>query len=256
MKLTVWAPLLGLSLMLLMVLTAMVGRKLGLRRKAADSEGYKAGNAAAQGTIFALLGLLIAFTFSKADARFDGRRGMVTEEANDIGSAYLYLDMLQPADQDGLRDLFRRYLDSRIATYRELADSEDEKRELARTQKLQLEIWHQAIAACVREPSARMQLLPAINEMFNITTSRAMAFHTHSPAAIYGMLALMAVAAALLAGYETAESKFMPWVHLLCFGFAVSLIFYVIIDLEFPRFGFIRIDATDRVLVDLRAGMN
>ena len=40
------------------------------------------------------------------------------------------------------------------------------------------------------------------------------------------------------------------------FAAVLSLTVYVIVDLEFPRFGLIRIDSSDQVLVDLRAGMN
>ena len=35
----------------------------------------------------------------------------------------------------------------------------------------------------------------------------------------------------------------------------LSVTVYVIIDIEFPRLGFIRVDAIDQVLVDLRASM-
>jgi hypothetical protein len=41
-------------------------------------------------------------------------------------------------------------------------------------------------------------------------------------------------------------------------GFAVimALSVYVILDLEFPRLGFIRVNAFDQALVDLRESMN
>jgi len=44
-----------------------------------------------------VLGLLIAFTFSGANRRFDARRQLIVEETNNIGTAYLRLDVL-PAD--------------------------------------------------------------------------------------------------------------------------------------------------------------
>ena len=50
-----------------------------------------------EGAVFALLGLLLAFTFSGAATRFEGRRHLIVEEANDIGTAYLRVDLL-PAD--------------------------------------------------------------------------------------------------------------------------------------------------------------
>jgi hypothetical protein len=31
---------------------------------------------------------------------------------------------------------------------------------------------------------------------------------------------------------------------------------YLIFDLEYPRFGLIRVDADDQVMIDTRAGMN
>ena len=46
--------------------------------------------------MFSLLGLLIAFTFSGAATRFDGRRHLIVEEANNIGTAYVIVDIEYP----------------------------------------------------------------------------------------------------------------------------------------------------------------
>ena len=99
------------------------------------------------GAVFALLGLLIAFTFSGASSRFDTRRQLIVEETNDIGTAYLRLDLL-PADlQPALRESFRRYLDARIEVYRKLPDIAAAKKSLAKADELQRQIWRQAIVA-------------------------------------------------------------------------------------------------------------
>src|SRR6185436_2599128 len=112
-----------------------------------DSEGARQGFGVVDGAVFGLLGLLIAFTFSGAAARFDERRQLIIEEANDIGTAYLRIDLLPESAQSRLRELFRQYLDSRLETYRKLPDLEAAKAELARSIKLQNEIWTAAIAA-------------------------------------------------------------------------------------------------------------
>jgi len=52
----------------------------------------------------ALLGLLLAFTFSGASSRFDARRHLIIEETNAIGTAYLRLGMLPAAAQPALRE--------------------------------------------------------------------------------------------------------------------------------------------------------
>jgi len=73
-----------------------------------DPEGARAGAGAVEGSVFGLLGLLIAFTFSGAAFRFDARRQLAVEETNAIGTAYLRLDLLPADKQPALRDSFRR----------------------------------------------------------------------------------------------------------------------------------------------------
>ena len=45
------------------------------------------------------------------------------------------------------------------------------------------------------------------------------------------------------------------WLHSVTFAFALAGSVYVIIDMEFPRVGLIRVDAFDTVLVELRRSM-
>ena len=63
-----------IGLLLGMLLLAEVGRRIALRRMAADKEGARAGIGTVEGALVALLGLLIACSFSGAAARFDARR--------------------------------------------------------------------------------------------------------------------------------------------------------------------------------------
>src|SRR5262245_11147995 len=97
-----------------------MGRRIGVRTAARDPEGAKAGSGVIDGAVFGLLGLLIAFTFSGAAARFDARRAMIVEEANSIGTAWLRLDLLPGAVQPPLREKFRQYLDARLSAFRKI----------------------------------------------------------------------------------------------------------------------------------------
>jgi uncharacterized membrane protein (DUF4010 family) len=45
------------------------------------------------------------------------------------------------------------------------------------------------------------------------------------------------------------------WLHVVLFIITISLTCYVILDIEYPRIGLIRMDATDVILKDLREGM-
>jgi hypothetical protein len=234
-----------------------IGRRLGLRRIARDPEGATKGVGAIEGAVFALLGLLVAFTFSGAAARFDTRRQLIVEEANAIGTAWLRLDLLPPGEQTPLRALFRSYLDSRLDAYRSIPDREAVHRALARGAELQGEIWTRAVAACQTPEGhkAIVVVLPALNAMIDITTTRTMAARMHPPAVIYALLIGLGLISALFTGYAVAGGRRRPWAHAVGFSLAIAITVYVILDLEFPRLGLIRVDAADQVLHELRESM-
>jgi len=248
----------SLSLFLGVVLALVIGRRIGVRRAAQDPEGARAGVAAVEGAVFGLMGLLIAFTFSGAAARFDARRQLIVEEANAIGTAWLRLDLLPATAQPAIRQGFRDYLDSRLATYRNFSDTEAVEQEWARSVRLQGEIWNQTAVAC-REPGmqqATMLLLPALNQMTDISTTRAMATRMHPPVIIFAMLFGLSLIAALLAGFAMVGGRSPSWLHVIGFAAVMAITVYVILDLEYPRRGLIRVDRFDQALVDLRASMN
>jgi len=234
-----------------------VGRRLGVRRLAQDPEGAKAGAGAVEGAVFGLMALLIAFTFSGAGARFDARRALAVEEVNCIGTAWLRLDLLPASARLPLREKFRQYVDARLAFLRKLPDIAAAKAEQTRAGVLQTGIWAQAVPACrdSGSPPATMLLLPALNQMFDIATTRTMGMQMHPPAVIYGMLGLLVLAGALLAGYGMGVGKVRHWFHTLAFVLVLVLAIYVILDFEFPRVGLIRIHGIDQVLLDLRESM-
>jgi hypothetical protein len=232
-----------------------LGRRLGMRRLARDPESAKASTGAIDGAVFGLLGLLIAFTFSGAAARFDARRTMIVDEANSIGTAWLRLDLLPPGVQSPLREKFRQYLDARLAAFRKLPNWAEAKAELARASVLQNDIWAQAIAGCSGSQAATILLLPALNQMFDVATSRTFGTQMHPPAVIYAMLGLLLLAGALLAGVGLGLGRLRNWFHGLAFVLVMTLTVYLIVDFEFPRVGFIRIHGFEQALVDLRQGM-
>src|SRR5262245_8945240 len=232
-----------------------VGHRWGTRHV---KEGIEGAGSAVEGAVFALLGLLIAFTFSGAISRFDSRRELVAQETNTIGTAWLRLDLLPEEKQANMRDLFRRYLDSRLATYQKISEEKPPDAEVAESSRLQSEIWKTSVAACRSGDSITpcMLLLPALNDMFDITTTRAMAARIHPPFIVFLMLGILALIAALLAGYGMAAAgKSRSLFHRVAFAAVIAATVYVVIDIEYPRLGLIRVDSADSMLSSLRQTM-
>ena len=132
-----------------------------------------------------------------------------------------------------------------------------QQQEWARGVALQGEIWTQATTACRAQgdPPSCMLLLPALNEMIDITTTRKMSTLTHPPTIIFVLLFGLALGCSLVAGYSMAGSTQRSWIHMIVFAAMTAVTVYVILDIEYPRLGLIRVDAADQVLVELRESM-
>jgi len=248
----------ALGLCVGMLICLEIGRRIGIHQLANDSTGGISGLAVMEGSVFALYGLLVAFTFSGAATRFDTRRHLIAEEANAIGTAYLRLDLLPADSQPSEHKLFREYVDSRLEVYRKAPDVERVKAELSRGSRIQGEIWSQALAAAGMpgaNPDASKLLLPALNAMFDITTTRTMATRIHPAPIVFWLLFILALVCSLLAGFGTAARKQRSWLHITAFSAITVISIYVILDIEYPRAGLIRLDAYDNVLIELRQSM-
>ena len=239
-----------------LIVSIEAGRRAG-RKAFADDKAHPSGLSTVEAVTFGLLGLLLAFTFSGAAERLDVRRGQIVDEANDIGTAWLRLDVLPAEAQPKLREAFRAYTDSRIAVYRTFSTSgvDAARAEYARSIALQQEIWNQAIAASRDVPAATIIVLPALNEMFDIAATRLAATQMHPPDIVYVVLALISLVCGFLVGYEMGATAVASRAHMIVLAFVLSFTFYVILDFEYPRLGLIRIDDFDELLVQVRASM-
>jgi len=206
-----------------------------------------------EGAIFALMGLLIAFTFAGASERFDIRRTLIIEEANAIETAYLRLDLLPVAARLNLQDNFRKYLNLRSSIYKKLPNINDALPELRQSQQLQRQIWDLSVQTCKSETisSACIVLLPAINKLINVANTRDEITKIHPPAVIIGTLICLALISAALSGYSMKKKSIWHSLHILAYAATISFTIFIIIDLEYPRLDFIQIDYFNNILTNV-----
>ena len=252
------ALLFALILFVGMLVLMEIGRRFGVRRRPKESEGERSGLGTVEGAVFALFGLMVAFTFSGAASRFNEKRMLTAEEVNCIETAYLRLHLLSPHAQPALQELFRHYVDSRLETYRRLPNMVAAEMEMAKSKKIQQEVWIEAEAATRlpdSHPSSGLLLLPAINNMIDISTTRTMALQLHPPRIVYALLLGLGLICSLLAGFRMSSGQHRSWLHILGFTVLTVIIVYVMLDVEYPRAGLIRLESADQLLVNLRDHM-
>ena len=256
----VFSPLMfSLALFVGMVILCAVGRRVGLRRHLDELPGERESVGTIEAAVFGMFGLLMAFTFSGAAGRFGEKRALITEEVGFTRTAYLRLQLVPENERVALEELFRQYVDSRLETYRRLPDIEAATKEAAESKRLQKAIWAKAVAAARlpnADPHAGEVLLPAINDMINISGTRVMALQAHPPRIIFELLFVLGLMCSLLAGYHMASRRRWNWLHMFSFALIRATVAYVILDIEYPRGGLLHLQSADQMLVRFREDMN
>ena len=254
------SPLLFAVLLLCgMLILLETGRRLGIKRLSKESEGERGSLGTIEGAVFALFGLVMAFSFSGAAARFNEKRMLIADEVNTVETAYLRLHLVDQSARPNLQELFRRYVDSRLETYHQLPNMQSAEKEMVKSKNIQEEIWDDAVAATLlpnSHPDAGKLLLPAINNMIDISTTRTMALQVHPPRVVYALLFGLGLICSLLAGYRMAIGRRRSLLHILGFTLITVVVAYVILDVEYPRSGLIRLEASDQLLVRARENMH
>lgn len=234
------------------------GRRIGRARLERDGERAFAGLGAMEGSVFALMGLLLAFSFSHSADRLDVRRKMLVDEANALGTAWLRFDLLHDSLQPVVRARFQEYVRMRLTAYRSFPDYQLVERRLDSAAAMQRRIWNLSVTGAQRSvnPVAATQLvLAALNDVFDMATTRRAAIHMHTPTIVFIMLTVLALASAVLAGVAAALNSSPHQLHRFAFALLLVAALYVIVDLEFPRFGFVRIDDHDQLLAQAVPGV-
>ena len=123
--------------------------------------------------------------------------------------------------------------------------------------RLQRAIWQRSLAAATAQganPDAVKLLVPALNDMIDITSTRQNAFNMHPPAVVYWLLFAFSCGSALMAGYSMKTGP-RDWLYMITLSAAVTLTVYTILDVEYPRQGLIHLRHMDQSLVTLRDSM-
>jgi hypothetical protein len=234
-----------------------LGRRLGRRQFEKHGDEARTGVGVVDGVVYGLLGLLIGFTFNGAAERFNERRSIIIQQVEAVRTAWHRVETLPAKAQPAIRDGFRGYLDAVLTTYAVRAGSEEEQRARAKVAHAQDALWSRSVAACLTPEGekARMLLLPAQNTMFEAVETERLVRRVHAPPMVFGMLLVATLAGALFGGFALAKGSRRTWMHTLGVAVTLATALFVILELETPRTGLVRVDSMDSALVEVRAMM-
>lgn len=247
------AALVALLLFGLLLLSVEAGYRFARRRR--YDEAIKSQTAAIKATIFALLSLLLAFTVSMAESRYEARKTAAIVEANAIGSAYLRTKLLPEPHRTETADLLRRYLNVRIETglaartQGPTSDLDD------RIRRLQNELWSHAAAAAAKDPGPVTSglFIQSLNQAIDALATRTALLKDHVPASILALISVSSILAMWTLGFGGGmEGSRSLWASVMLSAL-IPMVVFVILDLDRPRRGLIKV--SEQVMLDLKSMM-
>lgn len=235
------------GLLLAMLVTVDLGVRLGARREAERWTHSRDLLVAISGSALALLGLMLAFSFSISAQRFEERVHLLEREASGIIRAADLTDLLLPAPREAaladLRDFARSRLEFRTVGN----DPAGEHAAIMASRAAHDRLWstvHRADAYTPPETISLALLAPAVLDLATVARERELARALRLPGAVLLMLLVLAVASAGTVAYAfgaSGQGGRAPTILLLML---VCVVIYIIIDLDRPRRGLMSLDPT------------
>ncbi len=234
------------------------GHRFGRSRRGRHDEGAKAQTTAIQAAMLGLLALLLGFTFTMALQRFDSRSEAVIDEANAIGTASLRIGLLPNEVQADARKLMRSYLDRRLeAGSIDVTRAEDRRRARAAEGRIQEQLWSVAVRASEIDPrpTTTALFIQALNELIDVHGKRDAALRKHVPEVVLLLLFAVFIIAGAILGYSGGLAGARPVAATVAMSLLIVLVIFIIIDLDRPRRGVIRVSQESMMDVgDLLSG--
>jgi hypothetical protein len=171
--------------------------------------------------------------------RYDQRKNYEEQEANAIGTEYLRVTQLAPADAAKVQALLRSYVQQRILNYKTRNDRELLQINL-RTAKLQIEMWSATSTSVAALPSPMATfVLGGMNDVLNSQGYTQAAWWNRIPTGAWMLLIVISIFCNLLIGYDSpGKTAFL----LLILPILLAVSLFLIADIDSPRRGNINVE--------------
>jgi hypothetical protein len=245
-------PIVGvfLSVALAALLAFECGYRLGNRRQRRSPEEPRDSTALIVGSLLALVGFLLAITMNMATERFDKRRNLVLTEANAVGTTYLRAGYLPEPASSQIKNLLREYVPNRIL---ETVDPSNTRARIEEAVVIHKQIWSvaEALARAAPESDVLALFIDSLNQTIDLHTTRVTAgVYERVPETVIFVLILGSIGALCMTGYNAGLCRFRSILSALALIIVLSAIVAIVIDLDRPREGFLRV--SQQPLIDLR----
>jgi hypothetical protein len=230
-------------LFVLMLLATEAGVRFGADARARRREEETSYIDFIQGGALGLLSLLLGFTYALAADRHDARTELQVSEANALGTAYLRAGLVTDPSRSELRRILRQYVDAATQYEFVIDDRVKITESFQRADRALQILWLAGVRAIEgREPTeSDSLLLQSLNDVIDLHERRIAAFEYRVPKVILWLLVFLAIASLALTGYGIGLNGSRKFFLTTGMATLVAAVLLVIIDLQHPQQGFIRV---------------
>ncbi len=241
-----------ISLFLVLLLIPMeVGFRLGMRHKTISDFDDEVRSDVTLTSMLALLGLMLAFTYSFSLGRADLRKVAIINEVNAIGTAFLRADLLPEPGRTEVRERLFDYAKSQYLKPGTFLTLEQLQKVVDRSLQIQSKIWP-AVKSALRQKGdmtdpEKAVLVSAVNDVLDSHTRRMAVFFDRLPTAVLALLIFIAAASLYIAAYNLGlRGRFSRW-RMIAFAFFLAFLMYIILDYDMMLRGLIQVDHSSLV---------
>ncbi|MGE0631418.1 MAG: hypothetical protein AB7O96_03350 [Pseudobdellovibrionaceae bacterium] len=218
-----------------------IGFRAGKRKHDAQIEYESFLLGTIEGASLGLVALLLGFSFSAAGARFFERHDALIAEANAIRTSYLRADLFEEPFRENYRKALREYAKSRLDIV-ESKSPEQLIERIAVSENLQRPLWSTAIAGLRKSPSFDETITNSLNEVLDLHTIRMAKVFRHTSIWVFVVLIICCQISLATMGFGCGLRKHRYGFFSMSMVSLLTMVLWLVIDLDFPRCGFIQID--------------
>lgn len=210
----------------------------------AENDRDEAAFGLGQTAIFALIALILAFSFAFAADRFEQRRALVVDESDAVATAYAQIDFMPTAQGNAARALIRKYVTARLDVYAYVNNPWQEDRYVLLAHGTEDRLWAMAASDVRKDPKnlAFLALAESFDKMGDVANEETAAINNHVPVAIVGLVILCTLLGAALLGLTFGRVKAPNRAVSVIFCVLFAATVFTIVDLDHPRGGLLTID--------------
>src|SRR4051794_40769952 len=251
------AVVLCIILFLGMLVMVGVGRFIGNSFWKQEVGEPKGGVSSILSGLFGLSAFMLAFTFGMSGTRYSNVRNVIVEEANDIKTAMLRSDLYGDSLRNAFRSDFKRYIDARIIYYDNLANTLMMNKAKKSGEKAGGALWARATQQS-KQPGMLIpsnQMVPALNNMFDMATTIEFNLYARIPDLIVYMLFILAWVTSFIGGFTSTVIRRKDWIVIVVFSLFSSMVTYVTLDLGRPMRGIIKANLGVKAIRELEKNL-